>query len=309
MVDLVKLRKKAKERGERRAESGEERAGERAAGGSRLAEETARASESGGEAAGGPQSPDSAEFIAANPAPASCHPEAGAGAERRSTAKDPLRNSDGDLSMRSGANAPSPSQDDKVDRQRGNPTTASPTTDNRQPTPQSTKLEQFKTDAGKLRQTIEQAPEAQPNTNTLELLTFVIAGEHYAVDIERIVEIVRPRSVTRVPNADTSIVGIVSLRGTIVTLVDVRKRLRHAVAEETPDTRIIVVDHQGETIGFEVDRVLRVVKIGRGDVGGHPVVHASEADDCIRGVFRHAGALTILLDFDKLLALPHGNHL
>ena len=289
MVDLVKLRKKAKKE-----------AGERAVGSAQRADQSAE---------GRAQSAE--EPAAGGSAPASCHPEAGAGAERRSTAKDPLRNSDGDPSMRSGANTPSPSQDDKVERQPGNPATGSPTTDNRQPTTPSTttKLEQFKTEAGKLRQTIEQATESLPNTDQLELLTFVIAEEHYAVDIERIVEIVRPRSVTRVPNADSSIVGIVSLRGTIVTLVDVRKRLRHAVAEETPDTRIIVVDHQGETIGFEVDRVLRVVKIGRADVGGHPVVHASEADDCIRGVFRHAGALTILLDFDKLLALPHGNHL
>ena len=166
-------------------------------------------------------------------------------------------------------------------------------------------------EAGKLRETVEgeaQVEEAVDSSH-LELLTFTIAGEQYAVDIERIVEIVRPRPVTRVPNADPSIVGIVSLRGTIVTLIDVRSRLRHANAEETPDTRIIVVDHEGETIGFEVDRVLRVVKIGRKDVEPHPVVHASESDDSIRGVFRHTGALTILIDFDKLLALPHGTHL
>jgi purine-binding chemotaxis protein CheW len=280
MVDLVKLRKKAKE--SREAVGAEARAGERA--GERAAGSAQRAE---GLAAGG-RRPAGKPAQASESAEATGQPD-------------------------------NPATDSKATGNR-QPATESPTTYNRKPTTDSNrqpatqsattdKLAKFKTDAGKLRQTVEQATEAQPNADTLELLTFVIAGEHYAVDIERIVEIVRPRSVTRVPNADASIVGIVSLRGTIVTLVDVRKRLRHAVAEETPDTRIIVVDHQGETIGFEVDRVLRVVKIGRGDVGGHPVVHASEADDCIRGVFRHAGALTILLDFDKLLALPHGNHL
>jgi len=166
-------------------------------------------------------------------------------------------------------------------------------------------------EAGKLRESVEEEAQIEQaaDASRLELLTFIIAGEQYALDIERIVEIVRPRPITRVPNAEESIVGIVSLRGTIVTLIDVRNRLSHARAEETPDTRIIVVDHQGETIGFEVDRVLRVVKIGRNDVEPHPVVHASEADDSIRGVFRHTGALTILIDFDKLLALPHGTHL
>lgn len=186
-----------------------------------------------------------------------------------------------------------------------------PTPDSQLPTPVPDKLSRFMQEAGKLRETVEEEAQVEQaaDSSQLELLTFLIAGELYAVDIERIVEIVRPRPVTRVPNAEESIVGIVSLRGTIVTLIDVRSRLRQAKTEETPDTRVIVVDQQGETIGFEVDRVQRVVKIGRNDVEPHPVVHASEADNSIQGVFRHTGALTILLDFDKLLALPHGTHL
>jgi purine-binding chemotaxis protein CheW len=163
------------------------------------------------------------------------------------------------------------------------------------------KLEKFKAEAGRRREgeatRVEQAAEHQ-----LELLTFVIAGEQYAVDIERIVEIVTPRPLTRIPNADRSVVGIVSLRGTIVTLVDVRRKLRHPPAgAPTPDTRIVVIDFRNEIVGFIVDRVLRVVKTAPGDIEPHPVVHATELDESIRGVFRAAGALTILLDLDKLL--------
>ncbi len=165
----------------------------------------------------------------------------------------------------------------------------------------TSKLEKFKAEAGKRRQTeaakIEVAAEVQ-----LELLTFVIAGEHYAVDIERIVEIVTPRRLTRIPNAEESVVGIISLRGTIVTLVDVRMKLRHrGVEEETADTRIVVIDFHNEIVGFLVDRVLRVVKAAAGEIEPHPVVHSTELDDSVRGVFRVAGALTILLDLDKLL--------
>jgi purine-binding chemotaxis protein CheW len=169
--------------------------------------------------------------------------------------------------------------------------------------PQSSKLTKFKEEAGRLRQSAETTTEVASPLQQLEVLTFVIAGESYAVDIERIVEIVTPRPATRVPNADGAIVGIISLRGTIVTLLDVRSRLRHARVAETPDTRIIVVDHHGEPVGFEVDRVLRVIKLAAGEVEAHPVVHTSELDESIRGVFRHAGALTILIDFDKLLGL------
>ena len=173
------------------------------------------------------------------------------------------------------------------------------------PAGEKTKLENFKAEAGK-RRAFETAKSDEATAESqLELLTFVIAGEQYAVDIERIVEIVTPRAVTRIPNADTSVVGIMSLRGTIVTLVDVRRKLRHREAgDANDDTRIVVVDFHHEIIGFLVDRVLRVVKAGAGDIERHPVVHATELDDSVRGVFRAAGALTILLDLDKLL--DHG---
>lgn len=167
------------------------------------------------------------------------------------------------------------------------------------------KLDRFKAEAGK-RRAFETAKtdDAAPQ-NQLELLTFVMAGEQYAVDIERIVEIVTPRAVTRIPNADPSVVGIISLRGTIVTLVDVRRKLRHREAgADTDDTRIVVIDFHREIIGFLVDRVLRVVKASAGEVERHPVVHATELDESVRGVFRTGGALTILLDLDKLL--DHG---
>jgi len=169
--------------------------------------------------------------------------------------------------------------------------------------PSSSKLDTFKAHVGEKLEGFVREVEQLAGAAQLELLTFALAGEQYAVDIEHIVEIVTPRSLTRIPNADESVVGIISLRGTIVTLIDVRRRLRHPPANgDTPDRRIIVVEKGGETLGFEVDRVLRVVKASPGDIEPHPVVHASELHEAIRGVFRPANALTILLDFDKLLS-------
>lgn len=183
------------------------------------------------------------------------------------------------------------------------PAAASPTPDTRPPTPASSpKLENFKQTAGKRREGfIEQEVEIA-SAHQVELLTFVIAGEQYAVSIDHIVEIVTPREATHVPNADPTIVGIISLRGTIVTIVDVRRKLRHPHAARGNDSRIIVVERGGETLGFEVDRVLRVLKVDSAAIEPHPVVHTSELTEAVRGVFRHASALTILLDLDKLLA-------
>lgn len=181
-----------------------------------------------------------------------------------------------------------------------------PTADSRQPTPATErskdKLAQFREQAGRKREGFIEEEAETSAADQMELLTFVLAGEQYAVSIDHLVEIVTPRGATPVPNADPSIVGIISLRGTIVTVIDVRRKLGHSGGARENDARIIVADRGGETLGFEVDRVLRVLKVETAAIEPHPIVHVSEQSEAIRGVFRHANALTILLDLDKLLA-------
>ena len=160
------------------------------------------------------------------------------------------------------------------------------------------RLEKFKEEAG-TRRTVATAP-VEEIADALELLTFEIDQERYAIEVERVMEVATPRPLTPIPNADPFILGIMSLRGVVVTMTDVRRRLRHprnGIGEQ-----VIVVTDGGGPIGFDVDRVLRPVKIGREAIEPHPVVHASEERSSIRGVFRHANALTILLDLEKLLS-------
>ncbi len=276
MVDLVKIRKKAKEK---------QRSGVVAQGSAETAtpEVTTRASEQHPSAA--PKKPTK-DGVPASPAAVRKEPSAPPNA-----AAAPANVPAGEASAAADVQPPSGPQP--------------PITE---PQPKrGTKLDRFKEQAGRRREDADvagaraEASEHVASEDQVEVLTFSIAGENYGIDIEHIVEIVPPRTPTRVPNADPSIVGILSLRGTIVTLVDVRRRLKQAKSGVTPETRIVVVEHGGETIGFEVDRVFRVVKIAPSDVAPHPVVHASELDESIRGVFRQGDALTIMLDFDKLL--------
>lgn len=165
------------------------------------------------------------------------------------------------------------------------------------------KLEKFKTEAGQRRSVpVEDSGPSLSGTaqDQLELLTFTIDNEQYAIEVERVMEIATPRPLTQVPNADAFIRGIMSLRGVVVTMVDVRGRLRHPRNGEGAE--VIVITDRGGQIGFDVDRVLRPVKIAPQAIEPHPVVHASEERPSIRGVFRQANALTILLDLDKLLS-------
>lgn len=134
-----------------------------------------------------------------------------------------------------------------------------------------------------------------------ELLTFVIAGEEYALDIDSVIEIVTPTQITRVPNAGANITGIISLRGTIVTILDVRGRLGHRPGDLTLDTRIVVVRDSGGSAGFLVDRVLRVVEIRPEELEQQPAATMDERNEMIQGVFRRTGNLSIVLDVDRLL--------
>lgn len=172
------------------------------------------------------------------------------------------------------------------------------------PPAESGKLEHFKRTAN-LRGEAEQSRQNEVETESeqmLELLLFNIAGEQYALPIEKIIEIVPPRRATRVPNADASIVGIISLRGTIVSILDIRRKLGHPPLQ-TPgvDSRIIVLENAGETAGFLVDKVSRVVRVEPNRIGNHPVVSMNEQSEFIRGVFQHAQRLSILLELETLL--------
>lgn len=169
--------------------------------------------------------------------------------------------------------------------------------------PRPDKIAAYLSEAGSSRAEVGRSEAPVQSGEQIELLTFVIAGEQYAIDIENVVEIVTPRPVTKIPNANSSVVGILSLRGTIVILVDARGSLGHPPGGGGggADARIVVVQHESENLGFMVDRVLRVVKIDPAEIQPHPVVHSSEHDESVRGVFRQDSALTIVLDFSKLI--------
>jgi len=162
------------------------------------------------------------------------------------------------------------------------------------------KLEAFLATVNQKRPGLVQETVAPPQ-DEVELLTFTLGDERYAIEIDDIAEIISTQTATRIPNVEMGIVGVISVRGSIVTLVDVRSRLKQASRDASKDSRIIVVRHGAGLIGFEVDRVLRPSKIERAAIEPQPVVHADEESECIRGVIRGPNALTIVLDLSKLV--------
>jgi purine-binding chemotaxis protein CheW len=96
-----------------------------------------------------------------------------------------------------------------------------------------------------------------------QLVTCRVGGEEFAVDILSVQEIIRMVDITRVPKAPSFVEGVINLRGRIIPVLDLRRRLGIADAERTAQSRIVVVTVRGRAVGLVVDSVSEVLRIPR----------------------------------------------
>lgn len=108
--------------------------------------------------------------------------------------------------------------------------------------------------------------------------------------------------ITKVPNSPDFVEGVINLRGKVIPVIDMRKRFGMAVSEHDSQTRIEVMDLQGQIVGFVVDAVCEVLRIKESTIEAPPPVVAGIGSDYMRGVGKLEDRLLILLDLDKLLS-------
>ncbi len=136
----------------------------------------------------------------------------------------------------------------------------------------------------------------------IQLVTFFLGEEEYAVDILTVNEIIRLMQITPVPNAPVFLEGVVNLRGKVIPVVALRKRFDLEDRECDNNTRIIVMEVQQKIIGFMVDSVSEVLRIDERIIEDTPpIVSGGINGEYIKGVARLEGRLLIILDLDKLL--------
>jgi purine-binding chemotaxis protein CheW len=134
-----------------------------------------------------------------------------------------------------------------------------------------------------------------------QLVAFRLANEVYGVDIALINEIIRMREVTQIPRTSPDIEGVINLRGKIVPILDLRKRLGLMAAERTNATRIIVVEIADCTVGMVVDGVDGVLRISESSIEPPSQLVSDLNADFIRGVGKSEDKLVILLDMPRVL--------
>lgn len=135
----------------------------------------------------------------------------------------------------------------------------------------------------------------------LHIVGFRVGRESYGVPITSLHEIVRVPLITAVPDSPEFMEGVINLRGKIVSVIDLRKRLGETKIVPSRSNRILVVEHHGRLSGLIVDSASEVLKIPAADVEPPPNLSNERGLHCVTGLGKHNGRLIVLLDVAKLL--------
>ncbi|HRN27471.1 MAG TPA: chemotaxis protein CheW [Ignavibacteriaceae bacterium] len=136
----------------------------------------------------------------------------------------------------------------------------------------------------------------------LQLVSFKIGDEEFGVDILSVQEINRMSQITKVPNTPEFIEGVINLRGRIIPVIDLRVKLGMTRKDHGKNTRIVVVELKGQTIGFIVDEVSEVLRIPKNITEAPPDMVGGMNSDYITSIGKLEDRLLILLDLEKILS-------
>jgi purine-binding chemotaxis protein CheW len=142
----------------------------------------------------------------------------------------------------------------------------------------------------------------QVNDEVLQWVTFQLEDETYGINVMQVREVLRYSEIAPVPGAPDYVLGIINLRGNVVTVVDTRSRFGLMEGEVTDNTRIIVIESERQVIGILVDSVAEVVYLRQSEIDTTPSVGTDESAKFIQGVSNRDGKLLILVDLNKLLS-------
>jgi purine-binding chemotaxis protein CheW len=132
-------------------------------------------------------------------------------------------------------------------------------------------------------------------------VSFRLGAEEYGVNIMLVQEIILLGQITQVPEVPGYVLGVINLRGNVISILDLRQRFGMAQQPPSDETRIVVANLHGRTIGFVVDGVSEVLRLQRDEIAPTPATLQAAGKDYIQGLARRGSRLLILLDMERLL--------
>lgn len=135
----------------------------------------------------------------------------------------------------------------------------------------------------------------------MQWVTFRLAGEIYGINVMQVQEVLRYTEIAPVPGAPAYVLGIINLRGNVVTVIDTRNRFGLTSSSVTDQTRIVIIEAESHVVGILVDAVAEVVYLRQSEIETAPNVGNDESAKFIQGVCNKNDELLILVELDKLL--------
>lgn len=135
----------------------------------------------------------------------------------------------------------------------------------------------------------------------LQWVTFRLDGETYGINVMQVQEVLRYSEIAPVPGAPSYVLGIINLRGNVVTVIDTRHRFGLMSGEISDNTRIVIIESENHVVGILVDSVAEVVYLRQSEVETAPNVGSEESAKFIQGVCHKNDELLILIELNKLL--------
>jgi purine-binding chemotaxis protein CheW len=137
----------------------------------------------------------------------------------------------------------------------------------------------------------------------VEYVTATIGGQLFGLPIAGVQDVFVPDRLTAVPLAPPEIAGVLNVRGRILTIIDMRRRLELEVLEESRRTLVVGIEHKGESYGLLIDRVGEVLKLPARSFEDNPINFDRTLAQVSAGVHRLDGKLMVVLDLDRVLKL------
>ena len=140
-----------------------------------------------------------------------------------------------------------------------------------------------------------------PQTLT-QWVTFKLDGETYGVNVMEVQEVLRVTDIAPVPGAPGYVLGIINLRGNVVSVLDTRRRFGLQSIDNSDATRIVIIESGGQTVGIRVDAVAEVLDVDSSEIESSPDVGNDESSRYISGMVSRDDELVILIDVSKIIS-------
>ena len=149
--------------------------------------------------------------------------------------------------------------------------------------------------------------ESKNDTQDSRYLSFSLGTEEFGVPLVVVREVIGVPECTPLPFTSQHVMGIMNLRGQVITVIDLRKRLGTETRELSPESAVIICESGSIRIGLMVDSVNAVINAKSDEIGHKPEIEKSTKTEFIASVFRRGNNLVLFLDVGKILEFEKSN--